>query len=728
MNTAQIRGKNAPPPPGRSRLRLIIQSVVFLLAVSACALFAGLVADRFPRHLDMTSTREHRLSPRTLDILSALGGEYELVVTMNSASVDPRAARRTQDVLDSFKRASPRLSVSIIDVAATDGPAQLDEVLGRILERSGDDVRGAGRSIESIVGTYPELSKSLEGLSNVLVSANEAVASTDPNAAALKKFLSDSAAICRLNAQDLAKAAVQTQQLLGQSIGRSPVPAIDAATASVREPLTVLFERLNEMTKSVEATLAAKGDVVPASVKDRLRPAANLLPKLREQIGGLRESINAQPNLPVITVARVVEQASAAIVIGPPRQEVVPGGARPRSLAAIDIESLFPPASRTAGSEGPSIDLRARTENLLGAALSSLIDPHPPIVVLTHGEPFQLAPNFDRFSELVERLRLRGIDVAEWPVSLVDQPPNLAKLNPGNARPVVYAVFYTTPDTVEGATRLINISRSIDELYTAGKPILLSVTPSTLPSLGQPDPMTELFSAVGLKIDSGRPLLRQIGTPASPLVTADIVASPGAGNPHPIASAIRGLRVRLPWALPLRPQPDASALITPFLSQPKDGLTWAESQWKDFASIPASKRSLLRPQDQPKPESQRDDAEGPWVVAAAVERTISSTQDSQRLVIVGSNTWFRDDVANAAELVDNRVRLLNPGNGELFESSVYWLARRESSIGASPEASAVPVIPADLSPGLIGAIRWGLIAGLPMLILFFGAMWRVIRG
>jgi hypothetical protein len=97
-------------------------------------------------------------------------------------------------------------------------------------------------------------------------------------------------------------------------------------------------------------------------------------------------------------------------------------------------------------------------------------------------------------------------------------------------------------------------------------------------------------------------------------------------------------------------------------------------------------------------------------------------------VVVGSNTWFRDDIADAAEMVDNRVRLINPGNSELFESSVYWLARQDQSIGASPEASAVPVIPSDLSTGALSAIRWMLIAGLPVVILLAGAVWRVVRG
>ncbi|MFN7021444.1 MAG: hypothetical protein ACK4WH_08975, partial [Phycisphaerales bacterium] len=164
----------------------------------------------------------------------------------------------------------------------------------------------------------------------------------------------------------------------------------------------------------------------------------------------------------------------------------------------------------------------------------------------------------------------------------------------------------------------------------------------------------------------------------------------------------------------------------PLLTVQPDGRTWAESQWTDFAAVPAARRNMIRPQDLPKQDSARDDATGPWVVAAAVERP-TSEGSPQRLVLVGSNTWFRDDVAEAAEVVGNRVRLINPGNSELFEAAVYWLAFKESSIGASPEAREVSVIPNDLSPGLLSAIRWLLVAGLPVAILFVGAIWRIVR-
>lgn len=707
-------------PPSRAKARFLLQSVVMLLAVTACCMFAGLIADRFPAHVDVTSTRAHRLSARTMDILGKLRGEYELVVTVNSALVDAASARRTQDVLDAFNRAAPNLAVSIIDVGSADGPRRLDAVLERVMERSRAEVEAQKREIVGIIGQYPGLSADLERLSGVLLRADGLVSESAVNAAALKRFLSDAAAMCRLSAQDLGKAGSQTEGALTQTIGRSPVPALDAAAASVREPVRALVERLGEIGRSLEATVAARDEQIAAAVKEALRPAVEIAGSLRRSAGGLLEKTDGLGTLPVVTVARVVEQTSAAMVIGPPKAE----GESGRSLAAIDIDSLYPAASAggTEGGEGgATIDLRARTEDLLGSALQSLVDSAPPIVVLTHIEPNRFGPGFDRFSALVTRLRLRGIDIAEWAVALEESPPSLKKLDPTGKRPVVYVVLYTTPDTVEGATRLVRMSRAVTELFVTGKPMLMSITPSTLPALGQTDPMTEFLGASGLEVDSGRPLLRQIGTPASPLVASDVFVSAG-DEAHPIAAAIRGLRTRLPWALPIRLK-DGAAGLSPLLTAEADGRTWAESQWREFASVPAASRAMVRPQDQPKPDSSRDDAKGPWVVAAALTR-----EGGQRTVIVGSNTWFRDDIADAVELVGNRVRLLNPGNSELFEASVYWLSGREEVMGASPQASAVSIIPNDLSQGAISAIRWALIAGLPLLILLTGAVWRVARG
>lgn len=96
-------------------------------------------------------------------------------------------------------------------------------------------------------------------------------------------------------------------------------------------------------------------------------------------------------------------------------------------------------------------------------------------------------------------------------------------------------------------------------------------------------------------------------------------------------------------------------------------------------------------------------------------------------MVVSSNGWFFDEIAQATANVDGRAQLQLPGNAELFEACVWWLAHQDDRVATSAQADAVTLIP-PMSQAKLGAIRWGLIAGLPLLILLMGIVWRVVRG
>ncbi len=715
------------PTPHRPRARLILQSVVVMLAVTACCMFAGLIAGKYPRFIDATATRAHRLSPGTLQTLAKLPGPTELVVTINSAAIDPRAAERTHDVLDAFDRASDKLTVTTIDVASTQGVEQLDSVWRRVGDRYAAEIAAQRTAIESAAASAADLATRLDRTASTLAELERTVKDADPNAEAVRRFLGNSSGFCRLGAKDINDAVAAARDGIKTTIGRSPVPAFDAAAAALRKPLPTISGQLTEVSKTIDNAAAAKDTEVSAALRDRLKPVGPELLAARDLLARVEQAIKELPQLRLVNVARALERSTTALVIGPPS----PDG-QGRDLAAVDIDALFPPRTAADATPTPHLDLRARTEELIGSALASLVNPAPPILVLMHGEDKRFAPEFTLFSQVFQRLHLRGIDIVEWPVWLDKQLPPLAKIDPKGDRPVVYATIYTIPDKPQDAARYITLTHAIEQLAGAGKPLLLSVNPSAMPAIGQPDTMFEFLSGKdgpGLKVDSGLAILHRLGTPANPVVSAETLITPtdaGAGS-NPIAGAINGLRLRLPWAVPLRPQPNAAAAITPLLTLPNDGATWAESQWIEFRSVPLQQRQFIRPQDQPRPDSQRDDAAGPWVLAAAIERELPAQADTQRMVVVGSNGWFLDEIAAAATVVDNQRVTSYPGNAELFESSIYWLARQESAITVSPQAEASPVIP-PLSAGTVSAIRWSLIAGLPMLVLFAGALWRLFRG
>lgn len=702
------------------RLRYAVQSILLLLLITACCLFMVVVADRLPRRYDVTATREHELSPRTLGVLKSLSGPYELVIAGNFSGTDPQVAARTQDVLDNFTRASRNITSTIIDVASSRGLSQLDALLGRLIQRYAAELEQQRAGATRAVTNVGLSAQSLKALSDDLLSTAQTVQDQDVNAAKVRQFLSDSAAVCRVGAQDLEQAANRAQQQISRTIGRTGVPSSDEAIATLRQPLAQVLEQLRQVASGCESLARASDSQVAEATRQRAAPVSVAVSRLRDELARTVSELADLPKTPLPAVARTLERSSAAIVIGPPGST----GAGGMGVASVDVASVLPQAPARAGAEtAEKLDLRSRTEELLAAAIASVARDDAPIVVLMHAAPIRLAPQFKPMELTVDRLRLRGIDVVEWATSLDAEAPPLTAINPGGKRPVVYITISTDASTQESAQRMLKLAAAVRERLEAGKPVLVSVAPSTSPAIGQKDPMTEFLAPLGISASSGTPLLQQtMVAGGSRLVSAELLLTDPDAT-HPVSGPIQGLTTRLPWAIPLKLDADSSSAQPVMRIGSSGGTIWAESEWIEFRRVPPQDRGMVA--NPPANDTSRDDGAGPWVVAAAAERTVQGAR--QRVLVVGSNGWFLDDVAQAQSVVDGRPVLTTPGNTELLESAVFWLSGQDSMLGTSANARSVALIP-NIDVSTMTIIRWSLIAGLPLAILLAGALWRLIRG
>jgi len=164
------------------------------------------------------------------------------------------------------------------------------------------------------------------------------------------------------------------------------------------------------------------------------------------------------------------------------------------------------------------LDLRARTEELLAGAIATLSRDDAPIAVFVHGRDVRIAPEYRPVLPIVERLQLRGIDAAEWPAAIDAEPPSLKSLDPQGKRPAVYVVLSMGTNTAEDAVRYGRLVQASKRLLDEGKRVLLCEVPSTMQSLGQKDPMADILSPLGIRLDSGRPLLHQTTGPRGRVV------------------------------------------------------------------------------------------------------------------------------------------------------------------------------------------------------------------
>jgi hypothetical protein len=405
----------------------------------------------------------------------------------------------------------------------------------------------------------------------------------------------------------------------------------------------------------------------------------------------------------------VLQEGEAAIVVS----DRAPGAGRP-TIAAIELEDLFPPAIADSG-RGLSVAGEAglRAERMFTDAVAALADASPPVVVFVHGEPQRFVGRAGVLDELIGRLRSRGIDAAEWAVEVDAERPALGSVNPGGARPVVWVVISPNsaapsanlPDGSmgpSGSERAQSVAGAVASLIDSGEPVLLNLNPSVFPTFGSPDPIAALAEPFGVTADSARPVLRSGVAEGRPVVQSEIgVRTTGE---HAVARAAAGLPVVLSWPLPLTLGEAAAPLATL-----ADDAAWAESQWLRVWRTPPASRPLLPDQ----PALDDGDARGPFTVAAASER------DGVRLVVVGSNTWFLDARWAERRAVDGRVVRAAPGNPELFEASVLWLAGKDGLIGRGVEASSVARVRA-LDAGTLTAVRWGLVIGVPGAVLVVG--------
>jgi hypothetical protein len=112
-----------------------------------------------------------------------------------------------------------------------------------------------------------------------------------------------------------------------------------------------------------------------------------------------------------------------------------------------------------------------------------------------------------------------------------------------------------------------------------------------------------------------------------------------------------------------------------------------------------------------------------WVGAAAAE---IPGDRPRRLVLVGSVDWFIDPVVEEAYAIDGREVSAHPGNLELLESAVLWLAEQDDLIAQSATARAAPTVSA-LRAGSLRRLRLMTIFGPAGLVLLAGvayALWR----
>lgn len=706
--------------PWRRRVSVAWLAVTFFVANGVAAAFLIAIADHHVVRIDVTATGEHRLAPQTERLIDAASDSagYELVVAADVSRIDPRAWQALLDVGEEMEAAGGFTLTALEGEDAREGVQSLGR---RLAQREAEQIEVQARALLRAAADLQRAADVVEqALAPSLGSAAEQAASqaeTAGLAPEVKRTLDSIASVMSARAQTAPRLAADLRgviedvqaQLQSAIVPGVEVPAIDRARLALAAPVRDAADQL--------ALLASEARVIASdpAYSQALRRAASEVDQAaspaRDLCAAAAESADRLPTLDVVRVLRSVGDAAAAVLVGP------------SSAVAIDAPTLLPPPGVLRPEAATAPSLRGRVEGLVATAMLTAIDPRRPIVVVAHAEDSRFIERPGALGVAIDHLRRQGIDVVEWPLLLEPDAPGLAGLDPTRARPVIHFVLNTntsvrSPDPLAARPdeRVAELGELVQRLVDAGEPVLVNLTPSEVVVGGGVDATAAPLSVFGLQADSGFALMSK--PPQSEVVEHDALVR-AEGGEHPLPSAIAGLLAYAPWAVPVSREGDGSAWPLLVVS---DEFSWAESRWSGYRRVPRAERP--RVSNPPQRDADSDDIAGPWTIAWAAERDVGDGVG--RVVVVGSNDWLADEIVSAGQSVDGRMVGSYPANLALLDAAVLWLSGRDEFIAPTVSSSSVATI-GPISDRVLTVLRWGLVLGVPAVILLLGGGWRLLR-
>lgn len=705
------------------RTRYGSMSIVLIGGVTLACLFLAVLASRFHVRWDATATREHSLSTRTLQTLSTIDGPVEIVASVDPARMDARSRQQVGDVLSAFTQSSDKVRLTMIDVGSASAAAEIDDVVKRSMQRHGPQVQRHAEAIAEVRSLLTDITRDIPGLAARLDTIGEGLDARLP----IRERVLESAAGLRGLAGDAERAVAAIDTSGSNTDEAERAPDIE----SVRTAVDPILRGVGAMTDRVASAVGE----LPESARDAVTASA----ALRDRVLRVSDAMARLEPLEPLMISRLLRGRPAVLIIAP-------GG-----VQAIDQASLFPTTARleAAGASGAQIAFAG--EEIIAGAISATCGTAAPIVVIVHAEKDAMLDAQRRpiaagarIARLVDRLGARRIDVAEWAVAKDANRPNLTLIDRDRRRPVVWFVLGAPtrvgeqsrrdePSDRAASTR--SLATALRALIDGGEHVLMAMEPSELPAIGEKDPMLEPLTTLGVSVDTARPIIERIATPTGSAFSAyQTIRS--ASDQDVIGRAVGAMATMLHWPMPIRvndPLPPGVS-VTQILRVDASPNRWAESQWLGMRYLNVSQPlKAIMPRDAPTP-GDRDDAAGNWTVAAAIERVRSEAEPvarggrTQRVVLVASPSWYEDQYTELASMVEGRRVSVLPGNRELLDASVLWLAGLDEQLETRAARADVARIGA-LSAGTLKAIRWGLIAGLPGAVLAIGLIlrWRAGR-
>lgn len=696
-------------------MRAWASTTIVMAAILLAVIMANLAASTRHARIDLTFTRAHRLSPRTTQLLDRLGPGYQIVLAVDRAATDQRCFDATLDLLNQMADRTTSLDLRTIDVGSTSGRAQFESLIVELQNRERPLVESQAARFNQSATQLQSNAAVLRQSQATLETLAQSVPGNRPDATDIRSFFAQRAALLGLLADQHEHIASAINTALSTT-----QPGTLPDTATLRDRVLPELNAIETQLAPVVSQLArfAATDSMPDSHRTEsstsTREIGTILDALRVDIDALTQFRRAS----VFRVASAIETGEACLVIGPTEA----------GLTGLDRASIIP--SITDPNRSPAEAAR-HAEDMFTIALASVASHDPPILIIIHAEIEPFVMTTPAFEQFIDRNRLRGVDVVEWPIITQPEHPPLEPLDPDSIRPVVY--FAIAPNSAAasvqgdeeraGARRAARLGAVLSTLRDEGAQLAININPSVFPTFGDDDPIASVVAPFGLKPLTGSPLLlSQLGQRGDrhTITAADAV---GTGGEQPIAKALAGLSTRMLWPIVIDEEPVPGVETFTLLTVEGGTDRWLESQWIGVWQEASQNTATVNATFDPARDVRRDS----YTVARATQRPHPTGTGFQRILCIGSNAWALDRVAQERARLDGRLVPLHPGNLELIDAGVFWLAGQDDMIAQGASTASSPTVSA-MEPAIRTRLAWFVLAGLPLGVLALGIGYRICRG
>ena len=714
----------SPPGPETQKQRwmkyganvVLASVVVVLLGI----IFTALAQQSWAKlHVDTTEAGLYSLKPQTKAVLKDLKKDVRIVSLYTR--IDPPAGKEKEhvdyatpvaDLLGEYERyGGGRVTTEVIDPAKD--PGKVEALVEDVTKRYAGEVA-------QYAGFTDGFRKRGEELQNLVAAEQAKVTAID------KKALAGSPTGKWVGAagQDLGLVVQRFKGLtrdLDRLLGQNPKD-YKAAVAEIRQVMTELSGFADGITARFEETvgdMTASPDARAYATESPARYA-----EMKKRADEVVAEIDKLGELKLDALVQTLQVREGIVVLGPTDMRVLP-------FQQVWQDDPNVRRAVAAMSEGKELKLRFAGEQQISAAILELTQDKKPKVAFVRagGPPLASAASpfggqAGPFTQVAARLRQYNFDVLEkdlteqWAMEsqrngmppMGGDEPSLADI-----KDAVWVVLALPQQPGRMGMPQPIAPKVADHLKAGGSAMVLV--------MGEAEDFTEALSDWGVK----------------PLVKAAIVHQPVASegaetgdmineaqkNPyifilneygtHVLADPIRSLDIPLVQAVPVQSTQAAGVTHWNLLPVPTDPPAWGET------TLPSGAE-----EDMPKVEfDPAGDIQGPLFAGVAAQK-----EGGGRLIVMGTLRSFMNDILSFWDREMLRQGVLTsrfPGSGELFNNSVFWLAKMEPMIAISPAAMDVSRIE-QMGPRAQTFWRnFVLLAGLPLLVVIAGGLMYVRR-